>query len=78
VFPSLFFNEFLVHAPDAAADWDALAEDGVVAGFPLGRWYPELAGTLLLCVTETHAPEQIDRLVAALAPAGRATRSARG
>jgi glycine cleavage system P protein (glycine dehydrogenase) subunit 1 len=76
-FPGPFFNEFVVHAPDAAAEWDTLVHDGLVPGFPLGRWYPELEGALLLCVTETHAPEQIDRLVGALAPA-RAARSARG
>jgi glycine dehydrogenase subunit 1 len=78
VFTRPFFNEFVVHAPDAAADWEGLAEDGVVPGFPLGRWYPELAGSLLVCVTETHAPEQVDRLVTALAAPGRAARSARG
>jgi len=29
--PGPFFNEFVVHAPDAAADWEGLAEDGIVA-----------------------------------------------
>jgi glycine dehydrogenase subunit 1 len=68
-----FFNEFVVRAPDVAARWDALAQEGLVAGFPLERWYPELPGTLLLCVTEVHSEEQIDRLVSALAvPARRA------
>jgi glycine dehydrogenase subunit 1 len=62
-----FFNEFVVRAPEAAAHWEALAREGLVAGFPLERWYPELPGTLLLCVTEVHTEEQIDRLVSALA-----------
>src|SRR5439155_14629061 len=66
-FNAPFFNEFVVRAPAAARAWEALARDGVVAGFPLGRWYPELEGGLLLCVTETHTPEQVDRLVEALA-----------
>jgi glycine dehydrogenase subunit 1 len=59
-FAAPFFNEFVVRLPDAEARWEALAErDGVVAGYPLGRWYPELADSLLLCVTETHRREQV-------------------
>jgi len=77
-FPGSFFNEFVVRAPAAAAAWERLAQDGVVAGFPLGRWYPELEGDLVLCVTETHTAAQVDRLVAALAEPTRQTRSARG
>jgi len=78
VFAAPFFNEFAVHAPDAAAEWEALARDGVVAGFPLGRWYPELDGALLVCVTETHGAEHVDRLVGALAAPAPAVRSVRG
>ncbi len=74
-----FFNEFVVRVPDAAGRWDQLVHDEqLVAGFPLGRWYPELPDALLLCVTETHAAEQIDRLVAALASPARPARAARG
>jgi glycine dehydrogenase subunit 1 len=76
-FTGPFFNEFVVEAPEAAARWEALARDGVVAGFPLGRWYPELDGTLLLCVTETHVAEQVVRLVDTLASA-RHARAAQG
>src|SRR5207247_2549389 len=57
---------------------DAPARDGVVAGFPLGRWCPEREGSLLLCVTETHTPEQVDRLVDALAAPAPAARAAGG
>jgi glycine dehydrogenase subunit 1 len=78
VFAAPFFNEFAVHAPDAAAEWEALARDGVVAGFPLGRWYPELDGALLVCVTETHGAEHVDRLVGALGAPAPAVRSVRG
>ncbi len=77
-FAAPFFNEFVVDAPEAAAEWEALAQTGLVAGFPLERWYPELAGTLLLCVTETHTSGQLDRLVSTLAAPTRHTRSARG
>ncbi len=77
VFAAPFFNEFVVRAPAAAAAWDGLAGDGLVAGYPLGRWFPELAGSLLVCVTETHSSEQVDRLVGALAAPAREPRSAR-
>jgi glycine dehydrogenase subunit 1 len=78
VFRGPFFNEFAVQAPEAAADWEAAARDGLVAGFPLGRWYPELEGMLLVCVTETHTPDQVDRLVAGITPAAPAARSVQG
>jgi len=72
-----FFNEFVVRVPGAAARWEALAQEGIVTGYPLERWYPDLADALLVCVTETHTAEQVDRLVGALAPE-RAARAARG
>ena len=71
-----FFNEFVVHAPAASGRWEALAGEGLVVGLPLERWYPELSGALLLCVTETHSAAQIDRLVSALAAPALRTRSA--
>jgi glycine dehydrogenase subunit 1 len=77
-FAGPFFNEFVVRAPEAVAGWEALAADGVVAGFPLRRWYPELDDALLVCVTERHGVEDVDRLVDALAPAAARTRAVRG
>jgi glycine dehydrogenase subunit 1 len=74
-FAAPFFNEFVVRVPDADARWQALAEhDGLVAGYPLGRWYPELTDTLLVCVTETHGRDQIARLLAGLTPGARGRR----
>jgi glycine dehydrogenase subunit 1 len=75
VFNGPFFNEFVVHVPGAAHRWEALAEDGVVAGYPLGRWYPELEDALVLCATERNTPEEIDRLVDALAAGGSRARA---
>jgi glycine dehydrogenase subunit 1 len=75
-FTGPFFNEFTVRAPEAVARWDTLAGEGLVAGFPLGRWYPELADTLVVCVTETHTEEQVDRLVRELAAPARRARTA--
>ena len=63
------FKEFVVRVPggrvrESIAD---CAREGLLAGVPLGRWYPELADGLLVAVTEQRTRDQIDRLVAALA-----------
>jgi glycine dehydrogenase subunit 1 len=78
-FSGPFFNEFVVRVPDAEERWERLArEGGPIAGFPVGRWYPELADALLLCATEIHTEEQVARLVRALAGTARTTRAVRG
>ncbi|HZP43613.1 MAG TPA: aminomethyl-transferring glycine dehydrogenase subunit GcvPA, partial [Candidatus Binatia bacterium] len=77
VFDAPFFNEFVVQAPAAAAQWAALAGEGLVPGYPLGRWYRELDGALLVCVTESHTPAQVERLVTTLANLARPVRAAR-
>jgi glycine dehydrogenase subunit 1 len=40
---------------------EALLERGVIAGLPLGDYYPDMTHALLVCVTETHTREEIDR-----------------
>jgi glycine dehydrogenase subunit 1 len=62
-FSAPFFNEFALTVPNARAVWQRLKERGVIAGVLLEDWYPELKDCLLLCVTETHAREEIERLV---------------
>ncbi len=63
-----FFNEFVVRGlGSAAAVRDRLLGDGIVAGFPVGRDYPDLDDALLICVTEVNTAQEIDRLAAALA-----------
>jgi glycine dehydrogenase subunit 1 len=59
-----FFHELVVRCPNGTAS--RLADAGIVAGYPLGRFYPGLDDALLLCVTEMNPPEEIDRLVEAL------------
>lgn len=78
VFAAPHFNEFVVRAPAAVAQWEALAHEGLVAGWPLGRWYPELGDALLVCVTETHGAEALDLLVKRLASVPAAARAAGG
>ncbi|MBI5572276.1 MAG: aminomethyl-transferring glycine dehydrogenase subunit GcvPA [Desulfomonile tiedjei] len=63
-FDSATFNEFVVEVPagfDAA--YERLLEKRIVAGLPLGRSYPELAGCYLLGVTETRTRADMDDLV---------------
>jgi len=72
-FAAPFFNEFVVETPALVADWERLATDaGLVVGYPLGRWYPELPNALAVCVTEVHGADAIGRLLdAAARPAAR-------
>ena len=66
-FPAPFFNEFVVGGlGDAAAVHRRLLDRQIVAGFPLGRAYPDLADALLLCATELNPVQEIDALVTAL------------
>ena len=60
--------------------WETSAQrDGIVPGFPIGRWLPEHADGLLVCVTEVQSDEAIERLVACVGSApGKARASAGG
>jgi glycine dehydrogenase subunit 1 len=62
-----------VDAPVASV-LDRCAEDGIAAGYPLGRDYPEYEDGLLVAITERRSKEDIDRLAEAL---GRAVGQAR-
>src|SRR5262249_43521748 len=67
-FAAPFFNEFAVRLPNARRRHERAVERGVLAGVPLGDWYPELEDALLVCATEVHSADDVDRLVEALAP----------
>lgn len=45
---------------------EALASDGIIAGFDLSRKYPELGNALLVCATETRTSEDIELYAKAL------------
>ena len=67
-FPRPTFKEFAVRLRHTSID-KRLAEaqqQGILAGVPLGRWYPDLADCLLVAVTEKRTKDQIDRLCALL------------
>jgi glycine dehydrogenase subunit 1 len=67
VFSGPFFNEFALRAPQIAKRFEQCVQRKIVAGVPLGRWYPELRDCFLLCVTEMNDREEIERLVKTIA-----------
>jgi glycine dehydrogenase subunit 1 len=67
-FAAPYFKEFVVRLPLAADRVTAaLAGRRILAGLPLGRFYPGLENCLLVCVTEKRTKGEIDALVDAVA-----------
>jgi glycine dehydrogenase subunit 1 len=68
-FDQPFFKEFVIR--EAGGEVEALLKDaadhGILAGVPLGKWYPELADSVLVTVTEKRTKGEIDTLAATLA-----------
>lgn len=61
------FNEFVIELPaDAGEVVCRLVDRGIAAGFPLGRYYPELSRCLLVALTEKRTKAEIDTFVTAL------------
>lgn len=61
-FDQPFFKEFVVRIKDGQVD-ERLSEamaNHVLAGIPLGQWYPELNDCLLVAVTEKRTKADID------------------
>jgi len=57
------FNEFVLTLKgDSESALQTLFQQGIIGGLPLKRFYPELKNELLICVTEKHPREEIDRL----------------
>lgn len=70
-FPPAFnnkvFGEVAINVgQNAAMVRDRLLEQGIMAGLPLGDYYPGMENYLLAAFTENRRKEQIDRFVAAL------------
>jgi glycine dehydrogenase subunit 1 len=65
-----FFNEFTLELPSEARPVvRTLADRGILAGVSLGRLYPgeaEIANGLVVAVTETTTPEDVETLATAL------------
>lgn len=66
-FSGPFFNEFVI---EFSTEWahinKALKEKGIIPGLGLGEYFPELRNSALLCITEMHKKEDIDRFSAEL------------
>ena len=57
-----FFKEFVIQDKENRVDelLSFATESGMLAGLPLGRWYPELQDCFLVAVTEQRTREEID------------------
>jgi glycine dehydrogenase subunit 1 len=66
-FSDPFFNEFVAstggRSPEAINQ--ALRENKIIGGLPLGRFYPELDNCMLLCATEMSTRACMDRVAEA-------------
>lgn len=63
VYPSYFFNEFVIKLKKPAKIvFEALKEKGILAGIPLEKFFPEREKELLLAFTEMNSKEDINFL----------------
>ena len=68
-YPSRVFGEFVLELPggkDATQVMDKLLDRKILAGLPLGSYYPELSNCLLVAVTERRTRAQIEGFGVAL------------
>jgi glycine dehydrogenase subunit 1 len=58
------FKEFVVRASNGNVEeyLESAQHQGIFAGIPLGRWYPDLADCVLVAVTEKRTKAEMDRL----------------
>lgn len=67
VYDQPFFNEFAIRLPRNASEVVSdLIEEGIAAGFPVGRYYAGMADVLLVACTEKRTKCEIDMLAAKL------------
>ncbi|MBM4387076.1 MAG: aminomethyl-transferring glycine dehydrogenase subunit GcvPA [Deltaproteobacteria bacterium] len=58
------YNEFVAEIPaDAGEFFENASKKGVICGFPLSRFFPEMKNRLLITVTEKNGIESINTLV---------------
>jgi glycine dehydrogenase subunit 1 len=68
-FESPFFNEFVARTNGRSPEQinAALAEQRIIGGLALGRFYPELKDCMLLCATEMSKRQEMDAVATAFA-----------
>ena len=71
------FKEFVIRDKENRIDEliEAAEQQGILAGVPLGQWYPDLEDCMLIAVTEQRTKQQIDSLANVLAGAKQETLS---
>lgn len=68
-FNAPYFNEFVLKLPEGSSVQAVnakLLDAGYLGGYDLGRDYPELAGHMLVAVTEKRSKTEIDQFASAL------------
>jgi len=66
-FKGSIFNEFVLEFSKSFSKIEkSLRKKGIIPGLSLEEFYPELSNCLLVCVTEMHGKEDIDRLAESL------------
>jgi glycine dehydrogenase subunit 1 len=64
VYNGRFFNEFAVKVPIDACDFAAIMErENILAGVPLGRFYPDRKDQILVAVTEKRSKAELDHYI---------------
>jgi glycine dehydrogenase subunit 1 len=68
-FSGPYFNEFVASTNGRTPDGinEGLLKKKIIGGLPLGRFYPELSNTMLLCATEMSRREKLDTVAEAFA-----------
>ncbi len=62
------YNEFVLECPVSAKQiQDKLLQEKIVAGLPLGDFFPDLENCLLVCATELTSQDEMDRFLDRLA-----------
>ena len=61
-----FFNEFVAKMENPEAVNKALLKKRIIGGLPLGRFYPELKDSMLLCATEMTRKQDCDTVAEVL------------
>ena len=69
VFRGPYFNEFVARPRHRSARevFESALDDKIIGGLDLGRFYPQLEGSLLICATEMNRREDMDRFAAKFA-----------
>jgi glycine dehydrogenase subunit 1 len=65
-FEGPFFNEFVVEHPEAPSLYEELLKERIILGIPLKTFFPEMERALLVCATEIHEGEGMEKLEKAL------------